>query len=120
MLDKTPLKDRKPIDFPLSLHLHMCMFAVADIYTIEHDYDDEQQRLDALKKYMYRKMYMPDSKKTVADTYLSTFALGDIPDSWSYDDLRLRLASVLAEHITIICKNNKIKPRIRIIGVRNN
>ena len=103
MLDKTPLKDREPFDLVSLAGLDSWMNAVTDIYAMERDYDNEHDRLNALKKYISR----PNPKD---HTFLALFVFGEIPDSWTYVELRSRLLTIIAKGIADSYKNSKVMP----------
>ena len=99
MLDRTPLKDRKPFDLLLLTGIDPWMQAINDVYSIESNYINERDRLAALKKYIF--------KSEVDNTFLSHFVFGDIPDSWTYQELRDRLLIIIVKGISDSYKNSK-------------
>lgn len=102
MLDRTPLKDIEPFDLVSLAGIDSWMYAVTDIYAIEHDYDNEHDQLNALKKYI--------SRSTPKDhTFLALFVFGEIPDSWTYVELRTRLLTIIAKGIANSYKKSQIK-----------
>lgn len=103
MLDRTPLKDREPFDLVSLGGIDAWMFAVVDIYGIESDYDNEEDQLNALKKYISRS----DPKD---HTFLALFVFGEIPDSWTYVELRTRLLKIITKGIADSYKNSKTMP----------
>lgn len=103
MLDRTPLKDREPFDLVSLAGIDSWMYAVTDIYAIENDYDNEEDRLNALKKYISR-------SNPKDHTFLALFVFGEIPDSWTYVELRTRLLTIIAKGIAGSYKNSKVMP----------
>ena len=103
MLDRTPLKDREPFDLVSLAGIDSWMYAVTDIYAIEHDYDNEHDQLNALKKYISR-------SNPKDHTFLALFVFGEIPDSWTYVELRTRLLKIIAKGIADSYKNSKVMP----------
>ena len=103
MLDRTPLRDREPFDLVSLAGIDSWMYAVTDIYAIEHDYDNEEDRLNALKKYISR-------SNPKDHTFLALFVFGEIPDSWTYIELRTRLLKIVTKGIADSYKNSKVMP----------
>ena len=103
MLNKTPLKDRETFDLVSLASIDSWMHAIADIYAIEHDHDNEHDQLNALKNYVSRSN--PEDH-----TFLALFVFGEIPDSWTYVELRTRLLTIIVKGIADSYKKSKVMP----------